>query len=321
MRAVTIGNFDGAHLGHQALVARARSLVSAAGEVIAVAFDPHPASVLRPGAEPPRLSTFDQRARWLVAAGADRVERLVPSQALLSSPPDEFIDHLCRDFHPAFIVEGPDFHFGKARAGNVETLRTLGLRHAFRADIVPGVTASLSDLLSTPVSSTIIRWLLSLGRVRDAALLLARPYTIDAVVVRGDRRGRELGFPTANLHSPNMLPADGVYAGRAILQDGRCFPAAVHVGPRATFDSPQRTIEAHLLDVPRDAPPATPPSAAIPGLTEYGWGMSLEFIAWVRDQIAFDSVPALVHRIRADCDAVRHLLAKPAHPAATTSPR
>lgn len=309
MRALTIGNFDGVHRGHQALVARARTLVGDHGDVVALAFDPHPTSILRPGSEPSRLSTFDQRERWLRDAGADRVIRLVPTPEFLSLTADEFVKHLVAEYRPTHIVEGPDFHFGKGRGGNVHTLQSLGPSLGFETSLVEGVDVTLSDHLIAPASSTMTRWLLANGRVRDAAIVLGRPYILDGVVVRGDRRGRQLGFPTANIHTPTMLPADGVYACRAVLTDGRTLLAAVHVGPRATFDSFERTVEAHLLDAPieRDADG----TARLAGLSEYGWGISLHFIAWIREQIAFSSVESLIKRIHADCDQARSLIDKP----------
>lgn len=307
-RAITIGNFDGVHVGHQALVTRARELVGASpsGEIIAMAFDPHPASVLRPGHAPARISTFDQRERWLRACGADRVVRLAPTPEFLSMSAREFVQSLVEDFTPSLFVEGPDFHFGRGREGNVGTLEELGKEFGFGCEVVQGVEVALSDQLVVSASSSVVRWLVANGRMRDAAIVLGRPFCIDGVVNRGDRRGRTIGFPTANIRTPCMLPADAVYAGIATLPDGSRFAAGVHVGPRATFGDSLRTVEAHLLGVPVETD--ADGTRRLAGLPEYGWGVSIEFVSWIRDQIAFGSVDELVKQIEADCQRAAEIV-------------
>lgn len=300
LRAITIGNFDGVHVGHQALVSVARRCIGPQGEVIAMVFDPHPASVLRPESQPQRVSTFEQRERWLRTAGADRIIRLTPSPELFALEAEAFVEQLVEDFSPTLLVEGPDFHFGKGRRGNVHVLSTLGRRLGFACEVVPQVEVALTDQHLVPASSTVVRWLISSGRVRDAAIVLGKPYGIDGVVTRGDRRGRTIGFPTANVRTPCMMPADGVYAALASLQNGRQFVAAVNVGPRPTFGVAARAIEAHLLHVPIEIEPDG--TKRIAGMPEYGWGITLEFVAWLRDAAAFGSLDELVRQIQRDCE-------------------
>ncbi|MBC7773213.1 MAG: hypothetical protein H7210_12005, partial [Pyrinomonadaceae bacterium] len=270
------------------------------GEVIAMIFDPHPASVLRPGSEPRRISTFEQRERWLRSAGADRSVRLTPSPELLGIEAEVFIEQLVKDFAPSHIVEGADFHFGQGRRGNVGVLSDLGRRLGFVCHVVPPVEVALTDQHLVPASSTMVRWLVSNGRVRDAAMVLGKPYSIDGVVVRGDRRGRSIGFPTANLRTPCMMPGDGVYAGLATLQNGQQLATAVNVGARPTFGVAVRAIEAHLLNAPFDVDEDG--TKRVAGMPEYGWGMTIEFIAWLRDSVAFASLDELLAQIHRDCE-------------------
>ncbi|MCC6661658.1 MAG: adenylyltransferase/cytidyltransferase family protein [Phycisphaerales bacterium] len=299
---LTIGNFDGVHLGHQALLARAREIAGRHGRVVALAFDPHPLTVLRPGAAPARLSTWAQRDRWLRDGGADEVVRLVPDAATLTLPPGPFVQRLVAEHAPAAIVEGADFRFGRDRAGDIRTLTSLGATHGFAVAMVEPITAALADQSVVTVSSSLVRWLVENGRARDAAALLGRPYQLAGVVVRGDRRGRAIGFPTANLESACLAPADGVYAGRAELPDGRTVPAAISVGTKPTFGPHGRTVEAFLLGVDADG------SGAIRGLPEYGWPVRLELIGWVREQVSFGSVPALVGQMTRDCARIEHMI-------------
>lgn len=299
--AVTIGNFDGVHLGHRALVARARDAIGD-GRVIALAFDPHPATVLRPEAAPARLTTFERRRALLIEAGADEVIRLDPTPDLLALDPEPFLRRVVAEHKPGVIVEGTDFRFGRARAGSIESLRSLGPALGFRAEVVEPVEVALTDQLLVTASSTIARWLIGLGRMRDAAAVLGRPYAISGIVRRGDRRGRLLGFPTANLETPLLLPADGVYAGRALLPDGRNFTAAASVGARPTFNGLGRRLEVYLLDAPSE------PSGAIRGLAEYGWTIEVELLAWIRDDLRFESTARLVEQMRRDCDAAARIM-------------
>ena len=299
---VTIGNFDGVHLGHAALVHRARDLADRGGHrgrVVVLAFWPHPMTLLAPGRAPETVSTFAQRTAWLRDLGADLVEAIEPTPEMLGRTPAEFVRWLVDRFGPDAIVEGTDFHFGKGRAGSVRTLAELGGAHGFAVDVVPPVEVALTDQTIVVASSTIARWLIGHGRIGDAGRVLGRPYTVAGTVVRGDQRGRELGFPTANLRLAQAIPGDGVYAGAAVLADGRRFAAAIHVGPRATFDAMERTVEAYILDWrgPLEE-----------GGAEYGWDLTLEFHCWMREQARFDGVEALVAQIGRDVARVRECM-------------
>jgi len=279
--AISVGSFDGVHLGHRRLLAQARSAVGPDGAVVAVALDPHPRSVLAPGRAPGRLTRVDDRVALLGAAGADRVEVLAPSATLLGMDPPAFVADLVRRHGPAVIVEGPDFRFGAGRAGSVETLRTLEREHGYRTVVIDPVTVALADQHPVHVSSTLARWLLARGRVGDVTRLLGRPHAIGGTVVAGDRRGRTIDVPTANLdHGDLLLPANGVYAGVAVRPDGARYPAAINVGPRPTFDRSEPTCEAHLIGY--DGP-----------VDDYGWPLRLELHAWLRDVVRFDGPAAL----------------------------
>jgi len=295
--AITIGNFDGVHRGHQALLARARAKAGPAGRVVAIAFESHPLSVLRPSEAPAALSTPTQRRRFLFEAGADDVEWLAATPETLLLEHHAFITRIADRLKPRWIVEGEDFRFGRDRRGDLETLRATGRDLGFDVAEVPPVRATLSDHADVRVSSTMIRWLVSRGRMRDAAALLGRAYELEAKVTPGARRGRDIGFPTANLTDTGcLLPADGVYAGLAMLPDGQARLAAISVGTNPTFVDRRRTCEAYLLDhaAPTD---------------DYGWVIRLTFHAWVREQIRFPSIDALVRQIGRDVDRVRAFMA------------
>lgn len=300
--AITIGNFDGVHLGHAALV-RAASHVAVRS--IALVFDPHPASILAPDRVPPRLSTFQQRERWLRSLGVSEVHRLEPTRDFLAQSPEAFLTTMIERYHPKFIVEGPDFCFGRNRSGTVGTLCELGPSLGFETLIVPPVEHALEDLTLVKVSSSTIRWLLSHGRVRDAARLLGRPYQLTGTVVQAEQRGRTIGFPTANLAAEQLLPADGVYAGVGILPDGCRLPAAISIGTKPTFHAQHhRTVEAHLL--------LNSGTTLVPGVSsEYGWPLALDLIAWLREQARFASLPVLIDQLHRDCDRVRALVPSP----------
>lgn len=300
--ALTVGTFDGVHLGHDHLVRTARDAVGRAGRVLALVFDPHPLSALRPGTEPARLSTFTQRDAWLRAAGVDEVVRLQPTPALLDQSARAFVQELVTQYQPAAIVEGPDFRFGKGRLGDANLLKALGAEFGVAVRIVEPVEAVLDDHSIVPARSTIVRWLVRHGRIGDAARVLGRPFQIEGIVERGDRRGRTIGYPTANIDTPCLLPADGVYAGIAHLDDGRRFPAAVSVGTKPTFDGASRALEAFLLDAG-----ASTEWAPIGGLAEYGWRIRLDLTAFLRDQAKFPSLESLLEQMSADCRRVRQL--------------
>ncbi|MEC9372701.1 MAG: bifunctional riboflavin kinase/FMN adenylyltransferase [Planctomycetota bacterium] len=308
--AITIGVFDGVHLGHASLVRRARELAGessggtkdgphgSGGRVVVMTFDPHPLEALRPEIAPPRLSTMAQRRRWLHDLGADEVVELAPTPDLLALEPAEFVDQILMTHQPGWIVEGADFRFGAARRGGVDTLKQLGASRAFKTDVLNAVDATLSDQTIVRASSSIARWLIHQGRMRDAAILLGRPYEIEGSVVEGARRGREIGCPTANIAAPHLAPAHGVYVGAATLPDGRELPAAISVGDNPTFNGSRVSVEAHLLE--EDGRPWS--GGAEHGLPEYGWDIRLCIESWLRGQIRYTSVPPLVDQIRRDID-------------------
>jgi riboflavin kinase/FMN adenylyltransferase len=295
--AISIGNFDGAHVGHAALVSAARMAVGGAGRVVVLAFDPNPLAVLRPESTPPRLSAFVQRVRCLKRLGADEIVPLKPTREFLQQSPEQFIEDCARRWHPSVIVEGADFRFGHHRAGSIETLRQLESRHAYRTIVVDPVEVVLTDQSMVRASSSLARWLVARGRVRDAARVLGRPYEIEAMIAPGDRRGREIGFPTANLQpdADVLLPGDGIYAGIAERDDGERWIAAISVGVKPTFGQHPRVCEAHLLDYHG-------------AMDEYGWSIRLHFTHWLRDQLTFPNTAALIEQLHRDVARTREIV-------------
>lgn len=301
--AVTIGNFDGVHLAHQHLIAQARDLAGSNGTVHTLAFDPHPASTLRQHA-PARLTTWHTREQLLIEAGADHVHRLEPTEALLALDPAAFVETRLLPLEPDHIVEGHDFRFGRKRAGDLGVLTALGKHHGFAVHPIEAVTATLDDHTAPKASSTLTRWLLSHGRVRDAAHVLGRPHRIEGQVTQGDRLGRTIGFPTANITPETMPPAEGVYAGTATLPTGATHQAAINVGTRPTVNGTTLRVEAHLLDAPTEAD-----SPSLQGLPEYNWRIALDLTARVRDQVRFESLDHLRAQLDRDMRTVRDRLA------------
>jgi riboflavin kinase/FMN adenylyltransferase len=243
-----IGVFDGVHRGHQSLVDIARHRADALGvPLVAITFDPHPAAVVGPRHAPTSLATVPHRVELLMAAGADAVDVLHFDEAMSAMDPQEFVHRVLVDrLHVREIVVGQDFRFGHRAAGSHETLVTEGERHDFRA-----IAAPLVGDGSERWSSTGIRALVEQGDVAAAARALGRPYRLDGVVVHGDHRGRELGYPTANLawSGDPTVPADGVYAGLLqVLGSGPDMPAAISVGTNPQFDGRERRVEAYVLD-------------------------------------------------------------------------
>ncbi len=303
---LTIGNFDGVHLGHAALLREARALAGPTGRVVAIVFHPHPISILRPEQAPAMLTTFGRRVELLRQLGADGVIQLNPTPDVLNLAPESFIDRVIAEHHPIAIVEGADFRFGKGRAGDVQTLARIGQAKGVHVSIIDPVETELTDQTIVTASSTIARWLAAHGRVADTARVLGRPFEVAGTVVRGDRRGREIGFPTANLDTDCLIPADAVYAGAAHLPDGRELPAAIHVGPRATFDNTTRTVEAFILNW---RGPLIDGWAG-GGAQEYGWPLRLTFTAWLRDQAKFDGVASLVEQIKRDVERTESIVTR-----------
>ena len=294
---VTIGVFDGVHRGHQRIVARALELAQGDLPVVVVTFDPHPDEVVRPGPHPPFLSTARRRAELLAGLGADAVCMLPFTYEFSQLGPDEFVRTVLVDrLHAAAVVVGEDFRFGHRAAGDVPLLATLGEKYDFSTEGVP----LLADDGVT-ISSTYIRERLEAGDVVTAATELGRPHRVEGIVYRGHMRGRQLGFPTANLESPphTAVPGDGIYAGWLVSLDadgaetGR-WAAAISVGPNATFGEAERTVEAYALD--RD------------DLDLYGAHVAIDFVARLRGTERFGSVDDLVAQMHRDVDRARELL-------------
>lgn len=295
---ITIGNFDGVHLGHAALVCAARKMAAARHDstrVVALAFDPHPAAALAPGSAPEVLTPFELRRELLLAAGADEVKRLTPTPELLSLSPGAFLDKVVGEWGAAGIVEGHDFHFGKGRAGTPTVLAEYASKHGLSCEIVEPVMIDLCDQTLVRASSTVVRWLLGNGRVTDAHRVLGRAHSVSGTVVRNDQRGRTIGFPTANLDPASlggaMLPADGVYACLAWVEGEQAArPAAVHIGPRPTFGAMRRVVEAHVV------------GWAGPTGDEYGWRLRLWFLSHLREPMRFDGVAAIKGQLARDVE-------------------
>ncbi|RKR73847.1 bifunctional riboflavin kinase/FAD synthetase [Frondihabitans australicus] len=296
--AVTIGKFDGVHLGHRAVIAdlertaRARDLVSAV-----VTFDRHPLAVLRPDSVPAALTSNRQKRELLEKTGVEATLMLTFDHDLQSLTPDEFVDRvLVETLQAEVVLVGTDFRFGVRGSGDIETLRRLGRVRGFDVQIVPDVVPLVAPGDGARrVSSSWIRELLDQGRIVDASVLLGRPPAVRGVVVHGEQRGRELGFPTANLEprSEGFVPADGVYAAH-VLVDGTLFDAAVSVGNNPTFEGvPEKQVEAHLLDVQIDL---------------YGKEVTVFFVDWVRGNVKFAGLEPLIAQIGADVETVRGIL-------------
>jgi riboflavin kinase/FMN adenylyltransferase len=292
---VTIGVFDGVHRGHQRIVGRALDLAQGRLPVVVVTFDPHPDEVVRPGSHPPFLSTARRRAELLAGLGADAVCMLPFTYEFSQLGPDEFVRMVLVDrLHAAAVVVGEDFRFGHRAAGDVPLLATLGEKYDFSTEGVP----LLADGGVT-ISSTYIRE--RLEDVATAAQELGRPHRVEGIVYRGHMRGRQLGFPTANLESPphTAVPGDGIYAGWLVSLDADGaetdrWPAAISVGPNATFGEAERTVEAYALD--RD------------DLDLYGAHVAIDFVARLRGTERFGSVDDLVAQMRRDVVRARELL-------------
>lgn len=288
---VALGNFDGFHLGHQAVVGRAIERARAEGRPALVAtFDPHPVRHFKPEAPPFRLTTLDQRARLFAEAGAQAMVVFRFDQALAALSAEEFVARrLVELLGAAGVVTGEDFTFGRARGGNVAVLAELGARHGFSVDTVAPVSAE-----GEPVSSSRIRALLQAGDPRGAARLLTRPFAIEGVVRHGDKLGRTIGYPTANIAlGPYLRPAYGIYAVRARLADGRVVPGAANLGIRPSFDPPKELLETYLFDFSGDL---------------YGETIEVALIDYLRPEAKFDDLAALTAQMDADCAEARRRL-------------
>jgi riboflavin kinase/FMN adenylyltransferase len=286
----TIGVFDGVHRGHQQIVGRATERARTAGvPSVVLTFDPHPSEVVRPGSHPAVLTGGAYKAALVEQLGADVLCVLPFTLEFSRLTPAEFahvvlVEHL----HASGVVVGENFRFGHKAAGDVAVLADLGHRFGFATEGVPLLTDG-----DTTISSTYVRACVDAGDVTAAARALGRPHRVEGVVVRGDRRGSELGYPTANLEPPRhaAVPADGVYAGH-LFRRGQSLPAAISIGTNPTFDGRERRVEAYVLDFDDDL---------------YGEHLALDFTARLRDTVRFDGVDALLAQMAADVEETRRL--------------
>jgi riboflavin kinase / FMN adenylyltransferase len=301
--AVTIGAYDGVHLGHRAVIAEVRRRAGERGLATAVVtFDRHPASVVRPESAPRLLTDLDQKLELLAGTGVDYCLVIAFDEARSRESAEDFVREVLADCLAArVVVVGEDFHFGHGRAGNVKLLRDMGVDLGFEVEGLDLVDrrGRPTDEDADRVSSTRIRHALAAGDLAGANALLGRPYEIRGVVAHGDERGRDLGFPTANVSVPGdiLLPADGIYAGWFVRADGSVHPTAISLGRRPTFyaEAHASLLEAHLLDFDGDL---------------YGERVRVRFVARLRGEVRFESVDALVAQIGRDCDEARRLLSQ-----------
>ncbi|HEX2814318.1 MAG TPA: bifunctional riboflavin kinase/FAD synthetase [Sphingopyxis sp.] len=290
---IALGNFDGFHLGHQAVVGRAvHHATDDARPCIVATFDPHPVRFFKPDVPPFRLTTLAQRQELFAAAGADAMLVLPFDATLAATTAEDFITELLLDrYGAAGVVTGADFVFGKGRGGNVVTLADHARRLGFFTEMVAPV-----DDAQEVVSSSRIRDALRSGDCATATRLLTRPFTVRNVVQHGDKNGRLLGFPTANLDMGQYLrPRYGIYAVTGRLPDGRMLKGAANLGIRPSFDPPKELLEPHFFDFAEDL---------------YGQEIDVAFHAFIRPEAKFDSMDALMAQIAADCDAAKTLLAE-----------
>ncbi len=289
--AITVGNFDGVHLGHADLLREVRRRADALrGPAVAVVLDPHPAAILRPESAPPRLTWLERRAERMSEFGIDAMVVCSTSLEFLSLTADAFFQSLVVERLKAReMVEGPNFYFGRNREGDVQKLRQLCESQQIGLRIIEP-----SESGGEMVSSTRIRALLESGVMAQAVKLLGAPYRIRGMVASGARRGRTLGFPTANLTDIDvMIPGPGVYGGYAVSGE-RMHMAAVHIGPNPTFESDESLkVEVHLLDYDGDL---------------YGQTMLVDVVLRVRDIARFDSAQSLVGQLNRDVDFIRTCL-------------
>jgi riboflavin kinase/FMN adenylyltransferase len=291
---ITIGAYDGVHRGHQAVIAQVRNEAARLGcRSVVVTFDRHPASVVRPESAPKLLTDVDQKMTALAATGVDATFVVRFDADAAQEDPAEFVRRVLVDtLRAQLIVVGEDFHFGYKRGGNVALLRELGKEHDF--EVVPVQLIARPDGVAEPVSSTSIRRALAGGQVEVAANLLGRPFSVSGIVVHGDKRGRTIGFPTANIEVPNAmcLPADGVYSGIVQRADGSTYVCAINLGRRPTFfeHADHSLLEAHLLDFDGDL---------------YGERVSVTFEHFLRSERKFEGLESIKTQLQLDVAAAR----------------
>lgn len=294
---VTIGAYDGVHLGHQAVIADVRRIAEREGaRSVVLTFDRHPATVVRPESAPLLLTSPEQRLELLAATGVDATVIVTFDEEQAKESAQQFVERvLVKALAVKVVVVGENFHFGSHREGNVKLLEECGRADDFVVDPIRLVPRS--DGIDEPISSTAIRRALAGGEVERAALMLGRQHELRGVVVRGDQRGRLLGFPTANVEVPNAMcmPADGVYAGWYERPDGSVHPCAINLGRRPTFyeHADHSLLEAHLLDFSGDL---------------YGERAKVRFEHFLRSEQKFDGIDALKEQLARDVDHARQLL-------------
>ncbi|MET8681461.1 bifunctional riboflavin kinase/FAD synthetase [Streptomyces sp. NPDC004647] len=292
---VTIGSYDGVHRGHQLIIGRAVARARELGiPSVIVTFDPHPSEVVRPGSHPPLLAPHHRRAELMAELGVDAL-LILPFTAEFSklSPADFVVKVLVDKLHAKVVVEGPNFRFGHKAAGDVDFLAELGATYDYEVEVVDLYVRGEAGG-GEPFSSTLARRLIAEGDVAGAMEILGRPHRVEGVVVRGAQRGRELGYPTANVETlpHTAIPADGVYAGWLEVE-GESMPAAISVGTNPQFDGTDRTVEAYAIDRV--------------GLDLYGLHVAVDFLAYLRGQEKFDSIEALMEGIADDVKRSREM--------------
>ncbi len=288
---MALGNFDGFHLGHQAVAGAAIALAKAEGRPAIIAtFDPHPVRHFVPGASPFRLTTLDQRQRLFAAAGADAMMVFDFGADLAGTSAQDFITNLLiRRLGVNTVVTGEDFTFGKQRGGDVSVLREVGGVHGLNSIAIGPINES-----GEVVSSSRIREALQAGDCDAAAALLTRPFAVEGTVQHGDKNGRLLGYPTANIDMGQYLrPRYGIYAVKGHLPDGRLLDGAANLGIRPSFDPPKELLEPYFFDFTGDL---------------YGQTIEVEFHAFIRGEAKFDDLDALKVQMAKDCEAARLLL-------------
>jgi riboflavin kinase/FMN adenylyltransferase len=284
---LSIGNFDGLHLGHQRILETARAIRDAhpGSRLAVVTFEPHPLTVLRPALAPPRLTTPTEKQAMLQTMGVDDYVILPPTREVLDLEAEAFWAILRDEAKPIALVEGGSFNFGKGRRGSIERLKEWSAGTPIELRLIDSVNVTLVDQTQVAVSSSLIRWLIAYGRVRDARVCLGRPYAIAGEVAHGHHRGRSIGVPTANLRCEDVLiPGDGVYAGRCTI-DGKSYAAAVSIGTNPTFRDCRRQVEAHLIGFDGDL---------------YGRTIRIDLLDWLRDQWKYSGVDPLKRQLARD---------------------
>ena len=303
---LTIGNFDGVHLGHQEILTAAKKIAEQNNtNLIVMTFEPHPVAILHPEKSPGVLTPLKLKKHLLAEYGTDCLVVLKDSSKLLSLSPQDFVEQfLVKNVQPSVVVEGESFNFGYRRTGSVHTLQKLGAEKGFEVSVISAKEVKLSAGKTVKVSSTMIRNTLGAGRVADAAVALGRPYRLIGQIIPGSGKGKRLGFPTANIQpAQQIIPAEGVYAGfveigddcEQVCQSIQKLPAALSIGRAETFggDNPL-AIEAHIL------------TEDIGDLS--GKWLAMDSIKRLRSQIRFDSEKELIEQMVKDCEQVKKIL-------------